>query len=83
MELARLEYARQADRDADRSWRTRDGPAVDARGGSTQECTSFNGGVQHCTGGPSPLHQILSIALFAFLVVGPICTSVYLARRAG
>jgi hypothetical protein len=49
---------------------------------STRTCTSLNGGIQHCTGGPSTLHQILSIALFAFLVLGPICTSVYLARRA-
>ncbi len=50
--------------------------------GTTQSCTSFNGGIQHCTPGPSTIHQILSIALFAFLVLGPICTSVYLARRA-
>jgi hypothetical protein len=50
--------------------------------GSTQSCVSLNGGIQHCTGGPSTSHQILSIALFAFLVLGPICTSVYLARRA-
>ncbi len=49
---------------------------------STQMCSSFNGGPQHCTGGPSTTHQILSIALLAFLVLGPICTSVYLARRA-
>ena len=50
--------------------------------GSSEHCVSLNGGIQHCTGGPSTLHQILSIALFAFLVIGPICTSVYLARRA-
>jgi hypothetical protein len=50
--------------------------------GSTEECASFNGGPQHCTGGPSTIHQILSIALLAFLILGPICTSVYLARRA-
>jgi hypothetical protein len=50
--------------------------------GTTQECTSINGGVQHCTPGPSTIHQSLSIALLAFLVLGPICTSVYLARRA-
>ena len=49
---------------------------------STQLCSSFNGGAQHCTGGPSTIHQILSIALLAFLILGPICTSVYLARRA-
>jgi hypothetical protein len=50
--------------------------------GTTQECTSLNGVVQHCTPGPSTVHQALSIALFVFLVLGPICTSVYLARRA-
>jgi hypothetical protein len=50
--------------------------------GTTQECTSFNGRVQHCTPGPSTIHQIISFALLAFLVLGPICTSVYLARRA-
>ena len=50
--------------------------------GSVQECTTLNGGVQHCTGGPSTAHQILSFALLAFLILGPICTSVYLARRA-
>ncbi len=50
--------------------------------GTTRSCTSLNGGIQHCTPGPSTIHQILSIALFAFLVLGPICTSVYLARRA-
>jgi hypothetical protein len=50
--------------------------------GTTRDCTSVNGGVQHCTPGPSTSHQIISIALLAFLVLGPICTSVYLARRA-
>jgi hypothetical protein len=50
--------------------------------GTTQECTRLNGVLQHCTPGPSTIHQILSIALLAFLVLGPICTSVYLARRA-
>jgi hypothetical protein len=50
--------------------------------GTTQECTSVNGAVQHCTPGPSTIRQVLSLALLAFLVLGPICTSVYLARRA-
>jgi hypothetical protein len=50
--------------------------------GTAQECTTINGGAQHCTPGPSTLHQIISLALFAFLVLGPICTAVYLARRA-
>ncbi|MGN6867244.1 MAG: HAAS signaling domain-containing protein [Solirubrobacteraceae bacterium] len=50
--------------------------------GSVQTCSSFNGGPPHCTGGPSPLHQTLSVVLLVFLVLGPICSSVYLARRA-
>jgi hypothetical protein len=50
--------------------------------GSSQECARFNGGVQHCTPGPTTLHNVLSIALLAFVVLGPICTSLYLARRA-
>ena len=49
---------------------------------SPETCTTFNGGPPHCVGGPSTLHHILSLVLFAFLVLGPICTSVYLARRA-
>jgi len=49
---------------------------------SPEKCVSFAGGPQHCTGGPSTLHQIIVDVLFAFLVLGPICTSVYLARRA-
>lgn len=49
---------------------------------STQTCTSLNGGPQRCTGGPGTIHQLIGYALFAFLVLGPICTSVYLARRA-
>ncbi|HJS96735.1 MAG TPA: hypothetical protein VJ741_20870 [Solirubrobacteraceae bacterium] len=50
--------------------------------GSTQHCVSLNGGPQRCTGGPSTVHNILSIVLLVFLILGPICTSVYLARRA-
>lgn len=57
-------------------------PAM-AVGSSTQECTGTNGGALHCTPGPTTLHDVLSIALLAFVVLGPICTSVYLARRAG
>jgi hypothetical protein len=49
--------------------------------GSVQTCTSFDGGPQRCSPGPSTGHQIVSFALLAFLVLGPICTSVYLARR--
>jgi hypothetical protein len=51
--------------------------------GLGQVCSSSsNGGPEHCTGGPSTLGQIGLIALLAFLLLGPICTSIYLARRA-
>ena len=45
-------------------------------------CRGFVGGVQHCTAvnGPSP--TILGAAAFALLVLAPIATSIYLARRA-
>ena len=51
---------------------------------SKKYCYGFIGGVQHCTnaGGPSTASNILGVALFAFLVLAPIATSVYLARRA-
>lgn len=49
---------------------------------TVQTCSSFNGGPQQCSPGPSTLHNILSIALLAILVLGPIFTAVYLARRA-
>jgi hypothetical protein len=47
-------------------------------------CHGIVGGVQHCTnaGGPSTASNILGVAVFAFLVLAPIATSVYLARRA-
>jgi hypothetical protein len=50
--------------------------------GTKQKCTSFNGGLQRCTPGPSALHSIIATALFASCVLGPIFTAVYLARRA-
>ena len=50
--------------------------------GTTRTCTSGPGRPTICTPGPSALHELISIALFAFFVLGPICTSVYLARRA-
>ena len=50
--------------------------------GTKQKCTSLDGQLQSCTPGPSTAHQIVSIAILALLVLGPICTSVYLARRA-
>ena len=47
-------------------------------------CRAIAGGVQHCTpaGGQSTASNTLGVALFAFLVLAPIATSVYLARRA-
>ena len=47
-------------------------------------CYGIAGGVQHCTnaGGPSTGSNVLGVAVFAFLVLAPIATSVYLARRA-
>ncbi len=47
-----------------------------------QRCTSLNGVTQHCTPGPSTAHHIISIVILVFLLLGPVCTSVYLARRA-
>ena len=47
-------------------------------------CSGFPGRIPHCTNAPGPSGgaDILGIALFAFLVLAPIATSVYLARRA-
>lgn len=57
-----------------------------AVGGSTSSgaCYGYAGGPIHCTGGggPGTLSSIASLALLAFLVLGPIVTAVYLARRA-
>jgi hypothetical protein len=53
-----------------------------ALGGSAQSCVTTSTGGQHCTGGPSTAGDILSIAIVAVLVVGPIATAVHLARRA-
>jgi hypothetical protein len=49
-----------------------------------QLCRSFAGGVPHCTSaaGQSTLPGILGVAVFVVLVLAPIATSVYLARRA-
>jgi len=51
---------------------------------SKKFCRVIAGGVQHCTnaGGPGTASNILGVAVFAFLVLAPIATSVYLARRA-
>jgi hypothetical protein len=47
-------------------------------------CRVTPGGVQHCTnaGGGSTASTVLGVAVFACLVLAPIATSVYLARRA-
>jgi hypothetical protein len=51
---------------------------------SKQFCSGIVGGVQHCTNaaGPSTASNVLGVAVFALLVLAPIATSVYLARRA-
>ena len=52
---------------------------------TTQVCSGFPGGVQHCTnaGGSSSGSTVLGIALFVVLVLAPIASAIYLARRAG
>ena len=45
-------------------------------------CYGIAGGVQHCTNAPGQSTPILGVAVFALLVLAPIATSVYLARRA-
>ena len=47
-------------------------------------CHAFNGGAQHCTNaaGQSTPSSSLGVAVFALLVLAPIATSIYLARRA-
>jgi HAAS domain-containing protein len=51
-------------------------------GGSTRTCASGPGRPTVCTPGPTTLHQIVAIGILGFCVLGPIFTSVYLARRA-
>jgi hypothetical protein len=56
-----------------------------AIGSATKEiCYRTAGGAQHCTNAPgqSTSSSILGVAAFALLVLAPIATSVYLARRA-
>lgn len=49
-----------------------------------QLCKGIAGGAQHCVTAPgqSSSSGVLGLALFAILVLAPIATSVYLARRA-
>ena len=48
-------------------------------------CRSIAGGAQHCTSapGPSVVSPVLGVTVLALLVLAPIATSIYLARRAG
>lgn len=48
-----------------------------------QSCFGRAGGPPQCTPGPSTGQNILAIALLAILVLAPIGTAFYLARRAG
>jgi len=45
-------------------------------------CRAIAGGVPHCTNAASHSTPILGVVVFALLVLAPIATSVYLARRA-
>ena len=45
-------------------------------------CRAIDGGVPHCTNAASQSTPILGVVVFALLVLAPIATSVYLARRA-
>ena len=51
---------------------------------SAEKCYGFAGGAQHCTSAPGPsiVAPVLGIAVLVLLVLAPIATSVYLARRA-
>lgn len=45
-------------------------------------CRGIPGGPQHCTIAASQSTPILGVFVFALLVLAPIATAVYLARRA-
>jgi hypothetical protein len=51
-------------------------------GSSTRVCTSGPGSPTQCTPGPSTLSNVVGIALLVLCFFGPICTAIYLARRA-
>jgi uncharacterized membrane protein len=48
---------------------------------TSEACSSLNGGDVVCSGGPSLARQVLTILLVAFLVIAPIVTTIFLARR--
>jgi hypothetical protein len=50
-------------------------------GGSSEICVEMSGGEVSCTGGLSPTRQVLMIALLVVLVVAPVATAIFLARR--
>ena len=50
--------------------------------GTKRKCTSGPGHPTICTPGPSTAHSIIATLLFGLCVIGPIFTSLYLARRA-
>jgi hypothetical protein len=45
-------------------------------------CYGFVGGVRHCAAANAAAPTVAGVAVFAFLVLAPIATSIYLARRA-
>ena len=49
---------------------------------STQVCSSGPGHPRHCTPGPAVLDNVVGIVLLVLCGLGPILTSIYLARRA-
>jgi hypothetical protein len=50
-------------------------------GGSTETCVQISGGPMTCTDDTSLARQVLMIALMVILVVAPVVTAVFLARR--
>lgn len=53
-----------------------------AVGSSSVTCTGGSGIPTRCSGGPSTVHDVLSAAVLAILVLAPIASAIYLARRA-
>jgi Protein of unknown function (DUF1700) len=50
-------------------------------GTSTETCVQLNNEPVSCTGGLSPLRQALMIAVMIVLIVAPVATAIFLARR--
>jgi hypothetical protein len=49
---------------------------------TVESCGGSGSGGQSCSGGPTTTQQTINIAFFVVAVVLPVCTAVYLARRA-